>query len=75
MQERKTLRHLLPQHITLLPASPREWFSEDYLLYCLLDLIDELDLLEMLIPAQAKHPSSRFSSTIISEGVVQLATR
>jgi hypothetical protein len=41
---------------TLLPPSPREWLSEDHPVYFLLDLVDELDLSEILIPALAKDP-------------------
>jgi hypothetical protein len=41
---------------TLLPPSPREWLADDHQVYFLLDLVDELDLSEILIPAQAKDP-------------------
>jgi transposase len=56
MQKRKTFRPCQPEQTTLLPPSPREWLSEDHQVYFLLDLIDELDLSEILIPAQAKDP-------------------
>jgi transposase len=56
MQKRKTFRPWQPEQATLLPPSPREWLSEDHQVYVLLDLIDELDLSEILIPAQAKDP-------------------
>jgi len=56
MQKRKTFRPWQPEQATLLPPSPREWLSEDHHVYVLLDLIDELDLSEILIPAQAKDP-------------------
>jgi len=54
MQKRKTFRPWQPEQTTLLPPSPREWLSEDHQVYFLLDLVDELDLSEILIPAQAK---------------------
>jgi len=53
MQKRKTLRPWQPGQTTLLPPSPREWLSEDHQVYFLLDLVDELDLSEILIPAGA----------------------
>ena len=56
MQKRKTFRPWQPEQTTLLPPSPREWLSEDHQVYFLLDLIDELDLSAILIPAQAKDP-------------------
>ena len=56
MQKPKTFRPWQPQQTTLLPPSPREWLSEDHQVYVLLDLVDELDLSEILIPAQAKDP-------------------
>jgi transposase len=56
MQKRKTFRPWQPEQTTLLPPSPREWLSEDHQVYFLLDLVDELDLSEILIPAQAKDP-------------------
>jgi len=56
MQKRKTFRTWQPEQTTLLPPSPREWLSDDHQVYFLLDLIDELDLSVILIPAQAKDP-------------------
>jgi hypothetical protein len=56
MQKRKTFRPWQPEQTTLLPPSPREWLSEDHQVYFLLDLMDELDLSEILIPSQAKDP-------------------
>lgn len=56
MQKRKTFRPWQPEQTTLLPPSPREWLSQDHQVYFLLDLVDELDLSEILIPAQAKDP-------------------
>ena len=37
-------------------AFPPEWLSEDHQVYFLLDLVDELDLSQILNPAQAKDP-------------------
>jgi transposase len=56
MQKSKTFRPWQPEQTTLLPPSPREWLSEDHQVYFLLDLVDELDLSPILIPAQAKDP-------------------
>jgi transposase len=56
MQKPKTFRPWQPEQTTLLPPSPREWLSEDHQVYFLLDLVDELDLSAILIPAQAKDP-------------------
>ena len=56
MQKRKTFRPWQPEQTTLLPPSPREWLAEDHPVYFLLDLVDELDLSAILIPAQAKDP-------------------
>ena len=53
---RRTFRPWQPEQTTLLPPSPREWLSEDHQVYFLLDLVDELDLSAILIPAQAKDP-------------------
>ncbi len=56
MQKRKTFRPWQPEQTTLLPPYPREWLSEDHQVYFLLDLVDELDLSQILIPAQATEP-------------------
>ena len=56
MQKPKSFRPWQPEQTTLLPPSPREWLSQDHQVYFLLDLIDELDLSAILIPAQAKDP-------------------
>lgn len=56
MQKPKSFRPWQPDQITLLPPSPREWLADDHQVYFLLDLVDELDLSEILIPAQAKDP-------------------
>jgi transposase len=56
MQKPKSFRPWQPEQTTLLPPSPREWLSDDHQVYFLLDLVDELDLSEVLIPAQAKDP-------------------
>jgi len=56
MQKPKSFRPWQADQTTLLPASPREWLADDHQVYFLLDLVDELDLSEILIPAQAKDP-------------------
>ena len=56
MQKPKSFRPWQPDQTTLLPPSPREWLAEDHQVYVLLDLVEELDLSEILIPAQAKDP-------------------
>jgi transposase len=56
MQKPKSFRPWQPDQTTLLPPSPREWLAQDHQVYFLLDLVDELDLSEILIPAQAKDP-------------------
>jgi transposase len=56
MQKHKSFRPWQPDQTTLLPPSPREWLAEDHQVYFLLDLVEELDLSEILIPAQAKDP-------------------
>jgi hypothetical protein len=59
MQKPKSLRPWQPEQTTLLPASPREWLSEDHQVYFLLDLVDELDLSEILIPLRLRIPAAR----------------
>jgi len=56
MQKSKTFSRWQPEQTTLLPPSPREWLGEEHQVYFLLDLVDELDLSAILIPAQAKDP-------------------
>lgn len=56
MQKPKSFRPWQPDQTTLLPPSPREWLAEDHQVYFLLDLVGELDLSEILVPAQAKDP-------------------
>jgi transposase len=56
MQKPKTFRPWQPEQTTLLPPSPRDWLSDDHQVYFLLDLVDELDLSAILIPAQTKDP-------------------
>jgi hypothetical protein len=43
------------EQTTLLPPSPRERLSEVHQVYFLLDLVDELDLSVILLPAQARN--------------------
>ena len=56
MQKLKTFRPWVPGQTTLLPASPSDWLSADHQVYFLLDLVDELDLSAIVIPAQSKDP-------------------
>ena len=56
MLKPKLFRSWRPDQATLLPPSPHEWLVEDHQVYFLLDLVEELDLSEVLIPAQAKDP-------------------
>lgn len=52
----KTFRPWQPGQTSLLPPSPSDWLTADDQVYFLLDLVDELDLPQVLIPAQAKDP-------------------
>ena len=65
MHKLKSFRPWQLEPTTMLPPSPREWLSEDHQVYFLLDLVDELDLSEILIPAQAKDriPATRRALT------------
>ena len=56
MQKLKSFRPWQPEQTTLLPPSPSDWLSDDHQVYFLLDLVNELDLAAILIPAQAKDP-------------------
>ena len=56
MLKPKSFRPWQPDQTTLLPPSPREWLADDHQVYFLLDLVEELDLSEILISAQAKDP-------------------
>ena len=56
MQKLKTFRPWAPGQTSLLPASPSDWLSADHQVYFLLDLVDELDLTAIVIPAQSKDP-------------------
>jgi transposase len=56
MQKLKTFRPWAPWQTSLLPASPSDWLSADRQGYFLLDLVDELDLSAIVIPAQSKDP-------------------
>ena len=56
MQKPKSFRSWQPEQTTLLPPSPSDWLSDDHQVYFLLDLVDELDLGAILIPAQSKDP-------------------
>jgi len=50
----KTFRAWQPGQTSLLPPSPSDWLTADHQVYFLLDLVDELDLSAIVIPAQAK---------------------
>jgi len=52
----KTFRPWQPGQTSLLPPSPSDWLTADHQVYFLLDLVDELDLSAIVIPAQAKDP-------------------
>src|SRR5260370_20338609 len=40
----KTYKPYLPEQDSLLPPSLRDWLPEDHLVYCVSDVVDELDL-------------------------------
>ena len=56
MEKPQSFRPWQPELTTLLPPSPSDWLSDDYQVYFLLDLVDELDLSAILIPAQSQDP-------------------
>ncbi len=56
MSKPKTFRPWVPGQASLLPPSPCDWLSVDHQVYFLLDMVDELDLSAIVIPAQAKDP-------------------
>ncbi len=56
MHQPKSFRPWQPEQTSLLPPSPSDWLSDDHQVYFLLDLVDELDLSVILIPAQSKDP-------------------
>ncbi len=49
----------------MLSPSPRKWLAYAYEVYLLLDLVEELDLSEILIPAQAKDLRAREAVLIL----------
>jgi hypothetical protein len=57
IKKSKTFGLWQPEQITLVPPSLRKWPSEDHQVYFLLDMVDELDFSEILIPALTKDPS------------------
>ncbi|MBE9172016.1 hypothetical protein IQ216_02635 [Cyanobium sp. LEGE 06143] len=63
MQKPKSFRPWQPEQTTLLPPSPREWLSEEHQVFFLLDLVDELDLSEILIPLKPRIPAARRALT------------
>jgi transposase len=50
----KTYRPYSPEQSFLLPPSPREWLPEGHLVYYVLDLVEELDLVEIERELQRK---------------------
>ena len=56
MQMLKSFLSWQPEQTTLLPPSPSAWLSDRHQVYFRLDLVDELDLSPVLIPAQADDP-------------------
>jgi hypothetical protein len=50
----KTFRPWQPEQTTLLPPSPSDWLSDELQVYFLLDLVAELDLSQIVFPAQSK---------------------
>jgi hypothetical protein len=56
MEKPKSFRPWQPDQTSLLPPSPRDCLVEGQQVYFLLDLVDELDLSEILFPAQVKDP-------------------
>jgi hypothetical protein len=56
MQKLKIFRPWAPWQTSLLSSSPCDWLSADHQVYFLLDLVDELDLSAIVIPAQSKDP-------------------
>jgi transposase len=56
MKKRKSFRPWNPEQTLLLPPSPREWLSEDHLVFFLLDLAGELDLEEIHAVYRQKDP-------------------
>jgi hypothetical protein len=52
----KTFRPWQPEQTTLLPPPPSDWLSDDHQVYFWLDLVDELDLSMILVPAQSNDP-------------------
>ena len=50
MQKPKSFRPWLPDQITLLLTSSREWLAEDYQGYFMLDPLQELDFSESTRP-------------------------
>jgi hypothetical protein len=57
IQKPKPFRPWQPDQTALLPPSPRDWLADEHQVYFLLDLVDELDLTEILIPVKVKDHS------------------
>jgi hypothetical protein len=54
--EPKTFHPWQPGQTSLLPPSPSDWLSDAHQVVFLLDLVNQLDLSAILIPAQSKDP-------------------
>jgi transposase len=59
MHKPKSFRPWQPEPSPLLPPLLSDWLSDDHQVYFLLDLVDELDLSQVLIPAQSKDPRGK----------------
>ena len=59
MQKPKPFLPWKLEQITLLRPSISDWLSDVHQVYFLLDLVDELDPSQVLIPAQGKDPVAR----------------
>ena len=56
MVKPKPFRPWLPEQTSLLPPSPSDLLSDDHQVCFMRDLVDELDLSTVLIPAPSKDP-------------------
>ena len=54
--KRKQYKPWQPDQVWLLPPSPREWLSEDHLVYFLLDIVGELDISAIERPVLGGDP-------------------
>ncbi len=56
MPQPKSFRPWKPAQSSLLPPAPSDWLSDEHQMFFRLDLVNELDLSPILIPAQAQDP-------------------